>query len=134
MRADLQKRIRPMKITVLVKSSFKFDSAGDLFAAFRRHDQPSDERRIVAHPIDGHLDAECARIGGGLVNETFHTGIKTFIGKMHKHVSTVDYIDERYSLVSKCRWHPRGPWGIAQAGQLQTSKGPERIEIKRSGE
>jgi hypothetical protein len=78
--------------------------------------QPVHERGIVTYPIDGHLDAQRAWIGGAFPDEAFHAGIEAFVGNVDKHVPALDQVSNGSMLTSQHRGHARSPRCIAEIG------------------
>ena len=59
-RADLLELPRPVQVPRLVEARVQLDHAGDLLAGLGGADQRLDERRVVADPVDGHLDRDAS--------------------------------------------------------------------------
>ena len=123
--------VRPVEISVLIKTCLKLNYTSDLLATFCSCYQPTDERSVVTHSIYSHLDTERDWITGAFPDEAFHAGIEAFVWKVHKHVATLDHVAEGYILVPQRRRYPRRPGRIAQVGQINAGQRPKGIKIKR---
>ena len=88
--ADALQFTRPVDVSLLVEARVQFDHAGDLLARFGRPDQRLDERSVIAHPVDRHLDRDRQRIVCGLPDEALDTRIETVVRVVEQDVAATD--------------------------------------------
>ena len=124
----------PVQVALLVESGLELDHARHLFARFGRLDQRSDKGRVIANPIDGHLDRDRSGIVRGRADEVFHAGIEAVVRVVHEQVVGPNRIKDVDTLPSRRGRCQRSPWRIAQVRCGEAGNFKERRVVDLSGQ
>ena len=77
-------------VVAFVKSSAKFDQAGDLLARFSGMNQAFDKGGVAAGSVESLLDGYDFVIVGSFADESFDRIVKTFVRVVDKQISASD--------------------------------------------
>ena len=88
--ARLLQLLRPPDVRALVEAGLELDQADRLLAALGGVDQPRDEGRVGAGPVDGLLDRQDLRVGDRLLDEVLDRARERVVGVMDEDVARPD--------------------------------------------
>ena len=116
----------PDDVVGFVEARAQFDEDGDLLALFGGGDEGVDDGGIAAGAIEGHLDGEHGRVGGGVFQELDHAG-EALVGVVEEDVAGAD--DSKIIAAGRQDMGDDGDVGLVAQGCEGIDRG-QRREVK----
>ena len=84
----------PGDVGLLIETGLDLDEREDLLAGHRSFDEGIDDGRIAAGAVEGLLDRQYPRIGGGLLDQPLNAGRERVIGVLDEHVLLAQRLED----------------------------------------
>src|SRR5690606_30001079 len=108
----------PLDVGVLVEAGLDLDQDQHLLAGLGGADEGVDYRGVAGGAVEGLLDGEDVRVGGGLLQERLHGGREGVVGVVQQHVAAAQ------------RGEDVGGGGGLHLGQVAVRAGDELLVLQ----
>src|SRR5581483_3145052 len=124
---------RPLDVAALVEARLELDEADALLAVLRRLDQRRHERRLVARPVHGRLQADHVGIGRGGANERLEARAERLVRVVDEDVVGPNLVEEIALVVDQGEPHVRDrhPRVVLQVGAVELDELRRVREVER---